>query len=94
MGDAERMVLSLLDANGEAYGIELVRGSDGVLKRGTVYVLLSRMEDEGLVESRAEDAPHLAYPRWIYSLSEQGKRARSLQSPQVASRRPPRMCPA
>jgi DNA-binding PadR family transcriptional regulator len=46
------LILHHLIAKGEAYGLELVRDSEGQLKRGTVYVTLGRMADKGLVESR------------------------------------------
>lgn len=43
-------VLRLL-TDGPMLGLDLVRESKGVLSRGTVYVLLARLEDEGLIES-------------------------------------------
>jgi PadR family transcriptional regulator, regulatory protein PadR len=72
----EAEVLSLLIANGEMYGLELVNRSNGELKRGTVYVTLGRMEDKGFVESMREevtagDGP----PRRIYSATGLGVRA-------------------
>jgi DNA-binding PadR family transcriptional regulator len=48
----EALILGLLVAKGEMYGLELVNGSGGELKRGTVYVTLGRMADKGYVESR------------------------------------------
>jgi DNA-binding PadR family transcriptional regulator len=48
----EALILGLLVAKGEMYGLELVHGSGGELKRGTVYVTLGRMADKGYVESR------------------------------------------
>lgn len=53
----ELLILRSLIRRGESYGLELVKESGGELKRGTVYVTLSRMEDRGLVESRLEEAP-------------------------------------
>jgi DNA-binding PadR family transcriptional regulator len=47
----EALILRHLITKGEAYGLELVRESEGQLKRGTVYVTLGRMADKGLVES-------------------------------------------
>ena len=38
----EHLVLELLVANGPSYGLQLVSGSRGQLKRGTVYVTLGR----------------------------------------------------
>ena len=45
----ERCILDLLASCGPLYGLDLVNLSNGVLKRGTVYVLLSRLQDRGLV---------------------------------------------
>src|SRR6266705_6790407 len=53
----EALVLELLLANPatEMYGLELVNTSGKGLKRGTIYVTLSRMEDKDYVESRLEE---------------------------------------
>jgi DNA-binding PadR family transcriptional regulator len=48
----EALILALLVARSEMYGLELVNESGGELKRGTVYVTLGRMADKGYVESR------------------------------------------
>lgn len=48
----EALILRLLVASGEMYGLELVKESSGALKRGTVYVTLCRMAEKGYVESR------------------------------------------
>lgn len=50
----EAEILRLLIANGEMYGLEMVRSSSS-LKRGTVYVTLGRMAEKGYVESRPEE---------------------------------------
>ncbi len=50
----ELVVLDLLRDGREAYGLWLVDAAEGNLKRGTVYVTLSRMEEKGLVESWRE----------------------------------------
>ena len=42
---------------GERFGLELVEQSAGSLKRGSVYVILSRMEAKGFVTSRLDDRP-------------------------------------
>jgi PadR family transcriptional regulator, regulatory protein PadR len=58
----------------EKYGLELVAGSRGDLKRGTVYVTLGRMERKGFVESRQEDrAPGaIGLPRRLYRATAYG----------------------
>lgn len=57
LSSKQAKILDLLTSMGDSYGLELVKSSDGTLKRGTVYVTLDRMEDRGLVESWLEDAP-------------------------------------
>jgi DNA-binding PadR family transcriptional regulator len=54
MGKTAKLILETL-ATGQMYGLQLVAASRGKLKRGTVYVLLGRMEEKGFVESRAEE---------------------------------------
>jgi DNA-binding PadR family transcriptional regulator len=55
LSPTERLVLELLAAKQDRmYGLELVSQSGGRLKRGTVYVLLGRMQQKGYVEAEAE----------------------------------------
>ena len=49
----EAVILRLL-TNGDTFGLDLVKRSRGVVKRGTVYVTLARMERKGYVDSRIE----------------------------------------
>jgi DNA-binding PadR family transcriptional regulator len=65
---AERLVLELLDAEGELFGLQMVELSHGRLKRGTVYVTLGRMQEKGYLESRQEPlAPGaIGLPRRLY----------------------------
>jgi DNA-binding PadR family transcriptional regulator len=71
---AESVVLALL-GDEEKYGLELIRASDGRLRRGSVYVLLDRMEEASLVTSRqeAKTPPHIAIPRRLYRATAEGK---------------------
>src|SRR5439155_9824735 len=64
----ERAILELLVNEGELFGLQLVERSSGVLKRGTVYVTLGRMQEKGYVESRTEPpAPGaIGLPRRLY----------------------------
>ncbi len=64
---AEFLILDLLQAQ-ESFGLELVARSEGALKRGTVYVTLSRMQDKGYVTSRAEalSPGAIGLPRRLY----------------------------
>ena len=70
----EALILGLLRAAGEMYGLELVSASGGTLKRGTVYVTLGRMEEKGLVRSRVdEDTPPIGgLPRRLYTPTPYG----------------------
>jgi PadR family transcriptional regulator, regulatory protein PadR len=54
LSSKEKAILELLAARGRMYGLQLVSDAQGKLKRGTVYVTLSRMEQKGLVESEPE----------------------------------------
>ena len=63
----------------ERYGLELVAGSDGLIRRNTVYVLLGRMEDKGLIEGRDVGAPKGSSgpPRRVYRITGLGERSRA-----------------
>lgn len=68
-------MLRLMIANGEMYGLEMVQRST-ILKRGTVYVTLSRMGDKGYVESRLENvSPGDGPARRLYKVTGLGERA-------------------
>jgi|SRR5688572_4547692 len=64
----ERLILDLLVAEGPLFGLQLVKLSEGALKRGTVYVTLARMETKGYVESEQESMPPgaIGLPRRIF----------------------------
>jgi DNA-binding PadR family transcriptional regulator len=69
----ESLVMDLLSRS-ERYGLELVDASGGTLKRGSVYVILARMEEKGFVESRQEDRQPKAsgLPRRLYRATPYG----------------------
>jgi PadR family transcriptional regulator, regulatory protein PadR len=71
----ECLVLEQLQ-KGEKYGLELVAASRGALKRGTVYVMLGRMERKGFVESRQEAQPTgaIGLPRRLYRATAYGRK--------------------
>ncbi len=73
----ELIVLSLLSGVRQSYGLDLVRQSDGALKRGSVYVTLDRMEDKGLVESWLAETPagEQGPPRRLYRITGHGAQA-------------------
>ena len=70
LAKSESVILTLLAARGDAYGLELVEASRGKLKRGGIYVTLGRMEEKGLVSSRAGDSG-----RRLYKPTALGERA-------------------
>ena len=72
----ERLILELLVSGGPTFGLDLVGQSGGGLKRGTVYVTLSRLEGKGLIASEQE-APRpgaIGLPRRIYRITGLGER--------------------
>jgi DNA-binding PadR family transcriptional regulator len=75
LSSKESLILELLVAAKEMYGLELVAASTGALKRGTVYVTLGRMEDKGYVTSRLESAPPESggLPRRLYRPTPLGR---------------------
>lgn len=73
----ESLILDLLE-DGERFGLELVDASKGQLKRGSVYVTLSRMEAKGFVESWQEERPAgaIGLPRRMYRATAYGLKVR------------------
>jgi PadR family transcriptional regulator, regulatory protein PadR len=74
----ERLILEMLVANGEPmFGLAMVTASHGKLKRGSVYVTLSRLENKGFVESEQEPLRQgaIGLPRRLYTVTALGKRA-------------------
>jgi DNA-binding PadR family transcriptional regulator len=80
LSNKEAVALKLISKLDEAaYGLELVRESKGALKRGTVYVLLDRMEEKGYVKSKRDENLTLSgKPRRRYRLTKRGGRALEL----------------
>ncbi|WP_437709698.1 helix-turn-helix transcriptional regulator [Sorangium sp. So ce448] len=76
LSDKETLILRMLVAQGEMYGLQLVESSNGELKRGTVYVTLDRMEDKGYIESRrAPTEPGDGPAKRMYRATGLGERA-------------------
>jgi DNA-binding PadR family transcriptional regulator len=73
-------VLSLLNEHSPRSGLELVARSDGVLRRGTVYIVLSELLDEGCVTAEIERVPpsraeiSVAW-RCVYRITNAGRMA-------------------
>jgi DNA-binding PadR family transcriptional regulator len=75
--NSEQIAMGVLlqAASKRLYGLEIVDKSDNALKRGTVYITLSRLEERGFVESENEPAPKGSIPRRMYRVTGSGQRA-------------------
>lgn len=70
----ELVVLNLLARQRELYGLQMVDASAGALKRGTIYVTLSRMERKGYVQSSPDPTPSPnGPPRRLYRITPLGR---------------------
>lgn len=71
MKPVPRSVLEQL-AGGEAlYGLQLLEGSNGVLRRGWLYVELAKLEDAGLIVGREHELDPAG--RRIYQITSAGQ---------------------
>ncbi len=77
ISNIEAYVLSALSDGAEHYGLQMIKDSEGRLKRGTIYVTLSRMEAKGYIKSRKEKEipPHGTVPRRQYRIDAPGEAA-------------------
>lgn len=71
----ERNVLGQLVGR-DKYGLELVADSEDVLSRRSIYVILGRMEDKGLIAGREIETPagESGPPRRVYRVTGHGRR--------------------
>ncbi|HEX6220409.1 MAG TPA: PadR family transcriptional regulator, partial [Acidimicrobiia bacterium] len=74
----------LADPHGWHYGYDMVRYLD--VPSGTVYPILMRLHDRGILQTKWEDSPLEGRPRrHLYRLTEEGtKWARSVTADQPA----------
>lgn len=76
LSEKEYLILDLLRSGVERFGLEMVKESDGSLKRGTIYVTLNRMVEKGYLTSRHEKSPKdPGMPRRRYMITGEGARA-------------------
>ena len=77
ISSTESLLLDLLEDR-ERFGLELVEASGGTIKRGSVYVLLARMEAKGFVDSRQEERQPgaIGLPRRLYRATPYGLKVR------------------
>lgn len=72
----ETEILSILLMRGTMFGLGMVKESPAILKRGTIYVTLGRLEQQGLVssmEARPWATKEVGTPRRVYSLTQKGR---------------------
>ena len=76
LSSKEALILGTLINKGELYGLQMVEESGGKLKRGTVYVTLSRMQEKGYITSRQEEKrpEAIGLPRRLYRPEAHGVR--------------------
>ena len=76
LSPTEFVILEMLIAKGEMFGLEMAEASNGELKRGAIYVFLSRMSDKGYIDSREVPriAPEIGIPRRQYWATGFGER--------------------
>lgn len=77
----EMTVLTLLmNSPPGLYGLEVVEQSNKEIKRGSVYVLLGRLEEKGYVERTPSkvDANYPGLPRPIYKITAPGQKVLEL----------------
>lgn len=67
---ARRTIYKLLAEHGELTGRQLVELSEGTLDRSMVYIDLTALEDEGLVQRRAVSLSPGMLPIYQFSLRE------------------------
>lgn len=79
LSNKEAKILETMSDYGfrELYGLQIVKLAGGMLKRGTIYTTLQRMEVKGFVESHQEEKPDdvSGIPRRLYKITAKGQRA-------------------
>ena len=75
--EKEAYILTFLTAHRKGYGLEMVKNSGGLLKRGSVYVTLNRMQQKGYVKAGTEPTPpdEQGPPRRYYIATAKGAQA-------------------
>lgn len=78
-GSAEFIVLKVLEELGQAYGYQMIKTIEEVssdifkLQESTLYPLLYRLEDKGMIESEIKKSPN-GKDRRYYSLTSKGRK--------------------
>lgn len=71
----EQIILEMLLAGDELYGLQMIRQSPTDLKRGTIYVTLNRLEEKGFIRSRemATQEGEQGPARRVYAITGEGE---------------------
>jgi DNA-binding PadR family transcriptional regulator len=69
----EDAILGILLFHQELYGLDMVKRSGGLLKRGTIYITLGNLEARGLIQSRDGLWRGGEIPRRLYCITEAGR---------------------
>ena len=86
MSDTEAYIIQALVVGGEMYGLELMKQSEGRLKRGTIYVTLHRMQEKGFVDSKPDpDHTGPGLQRRLYTASGLGQRVERAKGVGIAA---------
>lgn len=77
--DAETVILrALREADEPLYGLQIVEATGGEVARGSIYVLLGRLQEMDLVAMnrprRRKHQAHAGKPRPTYAVSDRGRR--------------------
>ena len=71
----EALALGMVVA-GHKHGLDMVRLSQGALRMGSVFLLLGRLEDKGLITSSLIEASGpRKMPRRVFQATDKGRRA-------------------
>lgn len=71
--ERDRLVLEALKDE-EIFGLDIVERTRGAVSRSLIYLVLSGMEDRGLIASRKEDVIYdERFPRRLYRATDQAK---------------------
>ena len=73
LSSKEYLILNYLSAHNEAYGLQMVKDSEGHLKRGTIYVTLGRMEEKNYIESFLQPSK-IGPAKRVYRITGHGAR--------------------
>ena len=77
-GYLEMCLLLVIRRNKRMYGLELLGALSGLelsLKEGTLYPLLNRMTEDGLLQSSWDTENLKGHPRKFYSLTKRGQQS-------------------